>query len=537
MGALPHADHDRALKNGFHRRSEPGSEPKSKRHSTPGSNELSLSTTSPNPNYNSSMVLDRLFARQNGCGGSVNGGCDLIPFCSECVTVTETPCIQATLSAITGPLSGTDISVFVNQDGAEVCSVSLHCNIWDFDCSGLADVDCGDGYDLSFNWNNVIYYSLKYDRSFPMYLERVKENDFQFCTQNLGLLDLPSGCLGDEYAIESGPCRNNKKRDDPLSETMQTRSEFPDHRLDIIRQDAAPHLDNFTSPAEANPASIFRRAYGHFNSPTSCAPRAQKLTNWIADTIALTQAAIDAIKDLEANPTVPYPPKIDAIASTLNNLLGVDYGNPNRALCATIRQNFEAIQAFANGVFSGGRPWIFCGDAWTEPKQWSDWALKSQGQARSPQPQPYWAKDIGDFVFYSPRGLHPGKAGVTVSAICSNGSKNPVAVTLHSSLGFPIITICSPMNKNGRDGFTVFPYDSSGTMLHEFMHAVKGAGRAPDVANNAQQCSQASLSTIPSGAMNSPECNTLFAMGMWVQRQTAGTTSPLQFKLLRALPL
>ncbi|KAI1269773.1 hypothetical protein F5Y18DRAFT_109641 [Xylariaceae sp. FL1019] len=94
-----------------------------------------------------------LFPRQNGCGGSANGGCDYFRSCNLCATITKVPCLQASIEARTGVFSGTDVSAVVNEDGVDVCSASLSCDIWDNDCSGINDVDCGDGNAMSWKWN------------------------------------------------------------------------------------------------------------------------------------------------------------------------------------------------------------------------------------------------------------------------------------------------------------------------------------------------------------------------------------------------
>ncbi|KAI1158058.1 hypothetical protein F5B18DRAFT_114422 [Nemania serpens] len=137
------------------------------------------------PSDQNATSLNQLFTRQNGCGGSANGGCDYIRFCDLCAKVIEVPCIKVYIDAITGPLSGTEVRVVINEDDEDVCNVGMACSIWDSDCSGMVDVECGDKYTMSFEYNYVTYYSPKYDQTFPMYLERDKTDVFIFCSKFL----------------------------------------------------------------------------------------------------------------------------------------------------------------------------------------------------------------------------------------------------------------------------------------------------------------------------------------------------------------
>ncbi|KAI1115300.1 hypothetical protein F5Y14DRAFT_132172 [Nemania sp. NC0429] len=132
---------------------------------------------------NATTSLDRLFARQNGCGGSANGGCDYIRFCAACARVVDVPCIQISIEAFTGPLSGTEVAVYIKENGKQVCRVSMDCSIWDDDCSGKVDQQCGDGYTMSFRYNYVVFYSSSVDITFPFYLDRVKTDELVFCSE------------------------------------------------------------------------------------------------------------------------------------------------------------------------------------------------------------------------------------------------------------------------------------------------------------------------------------------------------------------
>ncbi|KAI0544460.1 hypothetical protein F4679DRAFT_564663 [Xylaria curta] len=548
----------------------PVPEPETTSHDEP----LPISDLAADPNQvsdsnQSSTSLDLLFARQNGCGGSANGGCDYIPFCALCVTVEKVPCVKARLSAVTGPLSGTDIEVSIIEDGNLVCLVKLHCSIWDTDCSGLEDADCGDNYSLGFKWNYVNYYSPKYDQNFPLYLDREEKNNLIFCTQKFGLIEAPSGCLEDVFSIENGPCRS-KKRDLPILDGFE----------DVVEGlwGATSGEDNMTALAISSEHNVLSpRAFTDFSSANCNNAQMMQLTAWVADVSVMTRAAVDALTDLEDATTphavLPYPPQIGHIARTLSDLLGVNYSSPNHADLQTLRGYYWLVGNYSLGIFPHREAWIFCGDSFTEAKQWTDITLDINDQQiiNNNQPlqlqqvaaykpfqrrgyQPYRIPAMKKYTFSTPGRLDPGRRGTRVGAICSNGNQNPVAVTIHLALGFPVITICSPMNRGGFDGFTVLQHDTisqvplqpnvgldnhrprSGTLLHEFMHAARGAGAAPDRAGNSQSCSRVSRMN-PTDAMNSPECATLFAVAMYFQRSTASTPNPYQFSFLRAQPV
>lgn len=228
------------------------------------------------------------------------------------------------------------------------------------------------------------------------------------------------------------------------------------------------------------------RAFSDFSTdPNGCTTaQRNKLTLWIDDVVVMTQAAIDAIADLQGA-SYPYNSQVDNIATTMNNLLGIDYATATNADWQLLKDHFTAVRDFANGGFPHGQAWIFCGDHFAVPQQWGDWARDANNKLIPAPPnqngqqngnlqlyqvgayqryytaqwQPYRIPAIGNYIFHTPGGFDPGQPGVRAGAICSRNNNNPVAVTMHSSLGFPIITICSPMNKRNLDGFTAFPND------------------------------------------------------------------------------
>ncbi|KAI1373680.1 pectate lyase superfamily protein-domain-containing protein [Hypoxylon crocopeplum] len=155
---------------------------------------------------------DLLFPRQNGCGGSANGGCDYLRFCALCATVEKVPCLEASIHAITGALSGTDVQATVIEDGEEVCAAGITCALWDDDCSGIEDFDCGGGNSMGWRWNYIQYTSAKYGTTFPMYLDRTVTDDIVFCWQDLLLRVLPAACIVDDFAYKDGPCRSLDRR-------------------------------------------------------------------------------------------------------------------------------------------------------------------------------------------------------------------------------------------------------------------------------------------------------------------------------------
>lgn len=109
------------------------------------------------------------------CGGSANGGCDYIRFCQTCAKVERVPCLEATIHAYTGPLSGTDLTTRVYEDGVKVCEAHLKCDWWDNNCSGIDSTDCGDGNSMAWKWNFIRYTSKKYGTSFSIWLDRTPD--------------------------------------------------------------------------------------------------------------------------------------------------------------------------------------------------------------------------------------------------------------------------------------------------------------------------------------------------------------------------
>ncbi|KAI0096416.1 hypothetical protein GGR51DRAFT_543418 [Nemania sp. FL0031] len=532
------------------------------------------------PSNQTSTPLNQLFARQDGCGGSANGGCDLIPFCDICATKLDVPCINIYMDAITGPLSGTDIKVVINEDGEDVCTVKKNCADWDEDCTVVGE-QCGHKYTMSFKYNYVAYYSPKYGDVFPFYLERDKTDEFILCTQKVGSLEVASGCLEDTFKSENGPC-NSKKREAPTFPSINGFGDGSDGLWATTPEDEYMPPFNLSLHRRALEA----RAFADFNSdPTCTTQQMNKLAMWIDDVLIMTQAAMDAITDLQQNTAVIYPPQIEAIATTMNNLVGIDYYLGGPVDWQLLKDDYQLIQDFALGIFpqvpQGQKPWIFCGDHFAVPNQWTDFAKDERDQyipdTRNPGQylrlqqvgqyyqyflqgkQPYRVPAMGKYIFGDPGAFDPGRPTVTgqqgvAGAICSRDGNNPAAVTMHSTLGFPIIMICSPMNRNNLDGFTVYREDimlqvalrpgnsldrhrpGSATMLHEFMHAARAPGTTPDEGRNSQECFDKSVKA-PLEARNSPECLALFAVAMYFQRFSLAAGGPHHFSNLYAQAL
>ena len=183
------------------------------------------------------VSIDSLLARQAiGCGGSANGGCDYFLFCKVCATIISVPCLQASIYAITGAISGTDVTAHVVEDGVVVCEASINCALWDTNCSGILNFDCGGGSKMSWEWNYIRYRSAKYDGTmFPMYLPRTVTDKIVFCCkfttlyslssslyradifsfligQDLLLRTLPAACIINEFRLEDIPCRGVEGR-------------------------------------------------------------------------------------------------------------------------------------------------------------------------------------------------------------------------------------------------------------------------------------------------------------------------------------
>ncbi|KAI1171583.1 hypothetical protein F4777DRAFT_48523 [Nemania sp. FL0916] len=338
--------------------------------------------------------------------------------------------------------------------------------------------------------------------------------------------------------------------------------------------------------------SLQTRAFSDFRNDGKCtAAQVATLTAWVTDAIALADAAIDAITSLQAA-TRPYTGADDWTAKTMHRYLGIDYatGTANdyttisgepfilfvgfaiaelhgaryfHRLINTVLGYYTAAKNFMSGQYAPynvDQSWIFCGDYFTEPKQWSDIAYDSTGAQIPTSPTdntplkledvpeyisdktkgnvPYWIDAMKRYAFQLPNTLNPGQQGSTAGGICSNNNKNPQAVHIRTSDRISVITICNPMNRpsNGKNGFNLFPYDKvsdipfaagknmnyyrsgSGTILHEIMHASRPDGQTPDtIANNFQQCA---TQTNRAAVRHSPECAVVFASAMWLQTKT-----------------
>ncbi|KAI0521282.1 hypothetical protein F5B22DRAFT_662413 [Xylaria bambusicola] len=318
--------------------------------------------------------------------------------------------------------------------------------------------------------------------------------------------------------------------------------------------------------------SLQIRAFSDFKTDGKCTSGQEaKLTTWVTDAIALADAAIDAITSLQAA-SRPYSGADDWTAKTLHRFLGVDYATGTASDYTTISGYYTAAKNFMSGQYAPynvDQSWIFCGDYFTEPKQWTDIAYDRNGNEIPTSPTdntplkledvpeytaekangnvPYWIDAMKRYAFQLPNALNPGQRGRTPGGICTNGNKNPLAVHIRTSDKISVITICDPMNKpvNGKNGFTLFPYDKisdvpiaagknlnyyrtgSGTMLHEIIHASRPAGRTPDtIANNFQQCATQSNRAA---VRHSPECAAVFASAMWIQTKTKNDGNPYVF--------
>lgn len=113
-----------------------------------------------------------------------DNGCEYFLSCAICATVTEVPCLQASIQAITGAISGTDVVAQVSEDGTLVCEAEINCAIWDDDCSGVIGYDCGNNNSMDWKWNLIQYYSAKYDTMYPLYLDRTVTDDTVLCSES-----------------------------------------------------------------------------------------------------------------------------------------------------------------------------------------------------------------------------------------------------------------------------------------------------------------------------------------------------------------
>jgi hypothetical protein len=183
-------------------------------HDESADNELEVSVPNVPQNQSSAATseLSLISARQNavGCGGSANGGCDYFRFCASgmCAKTEKVPCLQAHIKAHMGVTSGIDLEATVTEDGVLKCKATRHCPLlWDDDCGGVDTFDCGDGSTMGFKYNYVQYYSKKYDRKYPMYLELSVDAKLVFCIQEVLFRKIPYVCWEDEYEWKDGPCK------------------------------------------------------------------------------------------------------------------------------------------------------------------------------------------------------------------------------------------------------------------------------------------------------------------------------------------
>jgi hypothetical protein len=163
---------------------------------------------------NSSVSNRELLPRQDG--GLNDNGCSYAPACvaGYCATASFVPCLQATINAQTGGVSGTDVTASVTEDGVLTCQTSAHCSIINdvFDkssaCAGTNNYDCGNGNSMVWKWNTIEYTSKKYNATYPLYLPRTVSDKITFCFQDVGAMILPAACIEDDFAYQTGPCQN-----------------------------------------------------------------------------------------------------------------------------------------------------------------------------------------------------------------------------------------------------------------------------------------------------------------------------------------
>ncbi|KAI0968545.1 hypothetical protein F4678DRAFT_193244 [Xylaria arbuscula] len=318
--------------------------------------------------------------------------------------------------------------------------------------------------------------------------------------------------------------------------------------------------------------SLQTRAFSDFSTDGTCtSAQVAKLTTWVTDAIAMADAAIDAITSLQAA-TRPYSGADEWTAKTMHRFLGVDFATGTANDYTTILGYYNDAKNFMNGQYAPynvDQAWIFCGDYFTEPKQWTDVAYDTDGNEMPTSPTdntplkledvpeysaekaagniPYWIDAMNRYAFKLPNTLNPGQQGTTAGGICTTNNKNPQAVHIRTSDNISVLTICNPMSRpiNGKNGFNLFPYDKisdvpfmagknlnyyrtgSGTILHEIMHASRPEGQTPDsIANNFQLCAN---QQNRAAVRHSPECAVVFASAMWLQTKKNNDGDPYVF--------
>lgn len=119
------------------------------------------------------------------------GDCDSFISCAVCAKVEKYPCLFATVSAEMGAIRGINLEAVVFEDDIEVCRASTHCGILDdiSQCSGYDNYDCGGGNRMDWDQNFIRYYSKKYDRTIPLYVENDGGTIYEPCRK----FSLPPG--------------------------------------------------------------------------------------------------------------------------------------------------------------------------------------------------------------------------------------------------------------------------------------------------------------------------------------------------------
>ncbi|KAK5635304.1 hypothetical protein RRF57_011016 [Xylaria bambusicola] len=159
----------------------------------------------------------------------------------------------------------------------------------------------------------------------------------------------------------------------------------------------------------------------------------------------------------------PYSRANDRTAKTLHRFLGVDY------TIVIIQQSRNFMNA-QYAPYNIAQSWIFCGDYFTQPKQWTD-ILEDVPEYTTEKVRgsvPYWIDSRNRYAFSLPNAPNPGQRGTTPSGICMNADGNPLAVHIRTLDRISVLTICDPMYRpsNGNNRFTLFPSILRSLMCH-----------------------------------------------------------------------
>ncbi|KAI9146948.1 oviduct-specific glycoprotein [Paramyrothecium foliicola] len=159
-------------------------------------------------------------AAPRGCGGSSNGGCDVINICATgfCARVETMSCVVALVSVYMHPIDS-ELSLKIYEDGEEVCSVDLKCKTINtpgcLEDQADREHDCGNGKKIQ-SWkglSTIDFVSNKNSNNqhYFLYMGQDGSNDYDWCHVFGRLWSL---CIGSSWGATAGLCLRSAKRNE-----------------------------------------------------------------------------------------------------------------------------------------------------------------------------------------------------------------------------------------------------------------------------------------------------------------------------------